>query len=117
LSKYSVIIVDEAHQRSLHSDILLGLLKKIQRRRPELRLIITSATLDADALKLFFEQNSSRGQSENDTVHVLPVQGRQHTVEVQYLDTPVNDYIKCAVQTGVLQLYPSRKVHYSEADS
>ena len=42
LSKYSVIIVDEAHMRSLHSDILLGLLKKIQKRRPELRLIVVS---------------------------------------------------------------------------
>lgn len=58
LSKYSVIIVDEAHQRSLHSDVLLGLLKKIQRSRPELRLIITSATLDAAALKAFFETDS-----------------------------------------------------------
>lgn len=53
-----MIIVDEAHQRSLHSDVLLGLLKKIQRSRPELRLIITSATLDADALKAFFETDS-----------------------------------------------------------
>ena len=58
LSRYSVIIVDEAHQRSLHSDVLLGLLKKIQRSRPELRLIITSATLDAAALKAFFEIDS-----------------------------------------------------------
>lgn len=38
-------------------------------------------------------------------MHVLPVQGRQHTVEVQYLDTPVNDYVKCAVQTGLLFLF------------
>ena len=53
-----MIIVDEAHQRSLHSDVLLGLLKKIQRSRPELRLIITSATLDADALKAFFETDT-----------------------------------------------------------
>jgi len=53
-----VIILDEAHQRSLHSDVLLGLLKKIQRSRPDLRLIITSATLDAEALKNFFETDS-----------------------------------------------------------
>ena len=54
-----MIIVDEAHQRSLHSDVLLGLLKKIQRSRSELRLIITSATLDADALKAFFETDTA----------------------------------------------------------
>ena len=53
-----MIILDEAHQRSLHSDVLLGLLKKIQRSRPDLRLIITSATLDAEALKNFFETDS-----------------------------------------------------------
>src|SRR5690348_9785525 len=48
LSRYSVIMVDEAHERSLSSDILLGLLKKIKKRRPELRIIVSSATLDAE---------------------------------------------------------------------
>ena len=45
----SVLMVDEAHERSLASDTLLGLLKKVQRRRPDLRVIVASATLDAEA--------------------------------------------------------------------
>ncbi|KAH7284655.1 hypothetical protein KP509_34G064900 [Ceratopteris richardii] len=55
LVKYSVIMVDEAHERSISTDILLGLLKKIQRRRPELRLIISSATLEARSIAAFFD--------------------------------------------------------------
>ncbi|CAK7273893.1 hypothetical protein SEPCBS57363_005881 [Sporothrix epigloea] len=54
LSRYSVIMVDEAHERSASTDILLGLLKKIQRRRPELRIIISSATLQAEEYLAYF---------------------------------------------------------------
>ncbi|XP_062161565.1 probable pre-mRNA-splicing factor ATP-dependent RNA helicase DEAH9 isoform X2 [Alnus glutinosa] len=55
LTKYSVIMVDEAHERSISTDILLGLLKKIQRRRPDLRLIISSATIEAKSMSTFFQ--------------------------------------------------------------
>lgn len=48
LAGYSVIIVDEAHERTLHTDVLFGLVKDIARFRPDLKLLISSATLDAE---------------------------------------------------------------------
>jgi ATP-dependent RNA helicase DDX35 len=99
LSKYSVIIVDEAHVRSLSSDILLGLLKKICRKRADLRVVVTSATLDAQALKNFFETNENSDDSTADTACIVSVQGRQYPVDVLYLDAPCRDYIRSAVDT------------------
>jgi ATP-dependent RNA helicase DDX35 len=99
LSKYSVIIVDEAHVRSLSSDILLGLLKKICRKRPDLRVVVTSATLDAQALKNFFETNENSDDPTADTACIVSVQGRQYPVDLLYLDAPCRDYIRAAVDT------------------
>lgn len=104
LSSYSVIIVDEAHVRSLSSDILLGLLKKIQHKRKDLRIIVTSATLDAMPLKEFFETNIGQqlsNDTENDTACILSVQGRQYPVDVFYMDKPCRDYIRCCVDTVI----------------
>ncbi|MGF1973911.1 DEAD/DEAH box helicase family protein, partial [Staphylococcus aureus] len=54
LSAYSVVIVDEAHERDAYTDLLLALLKKIRRQRPALRVVVASATLDADAYAAYF---------------------------------------------------------------
>ena len=52
-------MLDEAHERMLYTDIAVGLLKKIQRKRPEMRIIVASATLDAEAFRDFFNQNET----------------------------------------------------------
>ncbi|PIA55351.1 hypothetical protein AQUCO_00800241v1 [Aquilegia coerulea] len=59
LSQYSVIMLDEAHERTIHMDVLFGLLKQLVKRRPDLRLIVTSATLDADKFSGYNEALST----------------------------------------------------------
>lgn len=58
LRRYSVVMVDEAHERSLQSDVLMGLLRKVRRVRPTLRVIISSATLEADRFRDFFDASA-----------------------------------------------------------
>jgi ATP-dependent helicase HrpA len=72
LRGYDTIIVDEAHERSLNIDFLLGYLKQLLPRRPDLKLIITSATLDADRFAKHFG------------AQVIEVSGRSYPVEVRY---------------------------------
>ena len=60
LSRYSVVIIDEAHERNLNTDALLGVIRKIRRKRPELRVIVCSATIDAEAFLNFFIPKQSK---------------------------------------------------------
>uniref|UniRef100_A0A7C8ZDG4 RNA helicase n=2 Tax=Opuntia streptacantha TaxID=393608 RepID=A0A7C8ZDG4_OPUST len=108
LSKYSVIMVDEAHERSITTDIVLGLLKKIQRRRPELRLIISSATIEAKSMAAFFRPSkryrgaAAEGVGPVADPAIVSVQGRGFTVEINYVEEPVADYLQAAVSTVLL---------------
>ncbi|EQC28481.1 pre-mRNA-splicing factor ATP-dependent RNA helicase [Saprolegnia diclina VS20] len=90
LSKYSVIILDEAHDRTLSTDILMGLLKEILPKRPDLKVVVMSATLDADKFRNYF-----------DGAPLVRVPGRMHPVEVFYTPEPQRDYVEAAVRTAV----------------
>jgi ATP-dependent RNA helicase DDX35 len=98
LSKYSVVMVDEAHEQSMQSDLLLGILKKIMKKRHDLRVIITSATIKAEQ---FIDYFTSDEVLDRNQMHILPIQGRQYAVDIFYLSKPISNYIKAAVDTAV----------------
>ncbi len=77
LKAYDTLIIDEAHERSLNIDFLLGYLRQLLPRRPDLKVIVTSATIDADRFARYFE--SKKGPAP-----VLMVSGRTFPVEVRY---------------------------------
>ena len=77
LNQYDTLIIDEAHERSLNIDFLLGYVHRLLPRRPELKLLITSATIDAERFAEHFAQVAG-------TVPVLEVSGRMYPVEIRY---------------------------------
>lgn len=118
LSRYSVIMVDEAHERSLNSDALLGILKKIRRKRKDLRIVVCSATINAQAFSDYFVPPSSQNVSkrkrrwgprigedapveEAEGGTIISVDGRQYPVDILYLSEPVADYIRSTVETAL----------------
>ncbi|KAF8479264.1 P-loop containing nucleoside triphosphate hydrolase protein [Russula ochroleuca] len=96
LSRFSVIMVDEAHERSVYTDLLLAILKKVCRKRPSLRIIVSSATLDATAFLEFF----SSLPDPIDSI-IVSLEGRAYPVQMAYLEEPTEDYVRKAVETVI----------------
>jgi len=95
LNSYSALILDEAHERTIHTDVLFGLLKETLKERPDLKLIVTSATLAAKKFSAYFNN-----------CNLFTIPGRTYPVEKFYSKEPETDYVEAALIT-VLQIHLS----------
>lgn len=93
LASYSCMIIDEAHERTLSTDILFGLIKDIARFRPDLKLLISSATMNAQKFSEFF-----------DDAPIFNIPGRPYPVEIYYTKAPEANYLRAAI-TQVLTIH------------
>jgi len=95
LADYSAMMIDEAHERGLNTDILFGLIKDIARYRKDLRVIVASATLDAQKFAAYF-----------DNAPIFNIPGRRYPVDIMHIKAPEADYLDAAVVT-TLQIHIS----------
>ncbi|KND04589.1 uncharacterized protein SPPG_00308 [Spizellomyces punctatus DAOM BR117] len=87
LDQYSAIVMDEAHERALYTDVLMGLIKRILARRRDMKLIVTSATMNAEKFSDFFGN-----------VPIFNIPGRTFPVDIMFSKNPVEDYVDAAVK-------------------
>ncbi|XP_046888920.1 ATP-dependent RNA helicase DHX8-like isoform X1 [Hypomesus transpacificus] len=93
MSQYALIMLDEAHERTIHTDVLFGLLKKTVLKRKDMKLIVSSATLDAVKFSQYFFE-----------APIFTIPGRTYPVEVLYCKEPETDYLDAGLIT-VMQIH------------
>jgi HrpA-like RNA helicase len=102
LDEFSVIVLDDVHERSINYEILFGFLKIILIKRKNLKVVITSATLDDKSIKAFFEKKQIHhftSKIREITFKEINVTGRLYSVSIHYLKESTKNYFLKAFQT------------------